>query len=499
VPLYPNLGSLYRDISAVDERARSYFNQGLRLTYGFGHPEAVRSFREARRQDPGCATCWWGEAWALGPYINSPSLTEEAEREAHAAISAAMELRDGATPVERALIEAMAVRYEAEPDPGRRAALDSTYADAMREVVREFPHDLDAATLFAEALMVLRPWDQWQRDGTPNPGTEEVVAVLESVLGRDLGHPGACHLYIHAVEASSAPERAEPCADLLGESIPGASHIRHMPSHIYMQVGRYGDAVRANQQAWQVDQQAARGGPPGIYPTHNLHMLAFAASFDGQSAVAFQAARDLTRIAPGSAFYEELTLARFGRWVEILEREEAPEADLHRGVWHFARGLAHLRSNETSRSRDALTALEAVRDQVGEARFRFHSQADLLGMTQGILAGEIHAASGDFDEAVEALEAAVRLEDGLTYDEPEPWFIPVRHVLGAVLLEAGRPAQAERVHREQLRVHPENGWSLLGLAQALRAQGRDFEAEEVDARFARAWSRADVWLEGSRW
>ncbi len=500
VPLYENLGSLERPVDTAQEEARAYFQQGLRLTYGFGHPEAIRSFRAARERDPECAMCWWGEAWALGPYINSATMTDEDEVAAHAAIQRAMELRDqeGVSEVDRALIEAMAERYQPTPDADRRPALDSAYADAMRHVVREHPHDLDAATLLGEALMVMRPWDQWQRDGTPQPGTLEVLAVLESVLGRDLGHPGACHLYIHAVEASLEPQRAEPCADLLGSSIPGASHIRHMPSHIYMRVGRYHDAVRGNTAAWHVDQQAAHGGPPGIYPTHNLHMLSFAASFDGQSAVAMQAARDLARLAPPTGFYRHLTKARFGRWDELLEDETAPEGDFQRGVWHFARGLAQLRTGEVEAAEMDLSALTGIRDEIGDTRFRRHPHSDLLGMAQGILAGELHASARRFDEAVEALEAALPLEEGLPYDEPEPWFIPVRHVLGAVLMEADRPREAEAVYREALSIHPENGWSLFGLAQALEAQGRVDEAAEVEARFEHMWERADVWLLSSR-
>lgn len=500
VALYGNLGSLERPVDTAHDEARAYFQQGLRLTYGFGHPEAIRSFRAARELDPECALCWWGEAWALGPYINSATMTDEDEVAAHEAIQQAMRLRDrpDVSEVDRALIQAMAERYQPAPDADRRPALDSAYADAMRDVVRQHPHDLDAATLLGEALMVLRPWDQWQRDGTPQPGTLEVLAVLESVLGRDLGHPGACHLYIHAVEASPDPRRAEACADLLGSSIPGASHIRHMPSHIYMRIGRYDDAVQGNRAAWHVDQQAAHGGPPGIYPTHNLHMLAFAASFDGQSAVAMQAARDLERLAPPTGFYRHVTKARFGRWDELLEEETSPENDFQRGVWHFARGLAQLRTGEVQSAEMDLSALTEIRNEIGDSRFRRHPHSDLLGMAQGILAGELHASAHRFDEAVAALEAAVPLEDGLAYDEPEPWFIPVRHVLGAVLLEAERPREAEAVYREALRVHPENGWSLFGLAQALRAQGRADEAAEVEARFEHMWERADVWLRSSR-
>jgi tetratricopeptide (TPR) repeat protein len=503
--LFPNLGRFHRSITGADGRgvdpvAEAYFNQGMRLTFGFGHGEAVDSFRHARNLDPDCALCWWGEAWALGPYINRPTIPPEMEVEARSAMDEALRRVERASPVERALIEAMATRYRPDPDHETgRARQDTLYASAMADVVRRFPHDLDAAMLYAESMMVLSPWDLWEEDGSPKPGTTDVVAALESVLGRDLAHPGACHLYVHAIEASPEPERAAPCATLLEDAIPGVSHVAHMPAHIFMRIGRYGDAVRGNLKAWHADQQAAFGGPQGVYPSHNLHMLAFAASFDGQSAIAMQAARDLARVSAASDFYRHVTLVRFGRWEEILEDEAVPGTGFRKGVWHFARGMAHARTGELPEAEAELEALREMRTEAGEGRFRRHAQGDLLGMAEGTLAGEILAAGGDWQGAVAALRDAAALEDGLAYDEPEPWFIPVRHVLGAVLLEAGRPAEAEAVYREQLQTHPENGWSLFGLAQALRDQGRDFEAEEVDARLERAWARSDTWLRGSRY
>jgi len=501
VPLYDGLGTLSRAITTPEPEAQAYFDQGLRLTYGFGHSEAARSFREAIRRDASCAMCYWGVAWARGPYLNagrdSASIVE-----AYEAIGEARRLArraDGASEVERALIEAMAVRYEASPDMERQAPLDSAYADAMRDVVRRFPHDLDAATLYGEALMVLRPWDHWTRDGLPQPGTEDVLAILESVLGRDIAHPGACHLYVHAVEASPGPERAEACAELLGDAIPMASHVPHMPSHIWMRIGRYGDAVRANQRAWHADQMAVLGRGVPIYPTHNLQMLLTAGSMDGQSAVAWQAAKDLGRISRASVFYESLVLARFGRWDDVLDLSEAPESAFQRGIWRHARGLAHLRKGAADSARIHLDSIDALIAATPDTlRFRDHRQTDLLGIARGILAGELFAAAGRHDEAVRALEAALPLEDSLKYDEPEPWITPVRHVLGAVLLEAGRPADAERVYRAALADHRENGWSLYGLEGALRRQGRAAEADEVQARFERAWIRSDTWLTSSR-
>lgn len=503
VPLYANLGTLGRPVTTTVPDAQRYFDQGLRLTYGFGHGEAVESFRAALAHDPACAMCAWGMAWALGPYINAGRDSARIVG-AYAAIRQAQQLAaspGAVSDVERALIEAMSVRYEATPDMDRQAPLDSAYADAMRDVVRRFPRDLDAATLFGESLMVLRPWDHWTRDGRPQPGTEEVLQVLESVLGRDIGHPGACHLYIHAVEASPEPERAEPCAELLGDAIPGASHVPHMPSHIWMRIGRYGDGVRANQKAWHADQMAVLGRGVQIYPTHNLHMLLFAASFDGQSAVAWQAARDLARISPATSFYVPLVLARFGRWPDLLEVTAEPDAaSTLKGLWHFARGLAWARTGEADSARAQLAVVDAERAAAGDSlQFRGHPQADLLGIARAILAGEIAAAAGDHETAIRELTAALPLEDGLEYDEPEPWIMPVRHVLGEILLEAGRPAEAERVYRDELADHRENGWSLHGLARALRAQGRDAEAREIETRFERAWARADAWIRGSRY
>lgn len=502
VPLYDMLGTQSRTVTTAVPEAQRYFDQALRLTYGFGHNESVKSFREALRRDPACAMCAWGVAWSLGPYINAGRDSTKIA-EAYVAIQDAKRLarpRDAASDVERALIDAMAVRYEKTPDMESQAPLDSAYADAMREVVRRFPFDLDAGTLLGEALMVLRPWDHWTKDGRPQPGTEEVLEVLESVLGRDLGHPGACHLYIHAVEASLEPERAEPCAELLGTAIPAASHVPHMPSHIWMRIGRYGDGVRANQRAWHADQMAVRGRGVQIYPTHNLHMLLFAASYDGQSAVAWQAARDLARISAPTSFYEPLVLVRFGRWDELLELTETPDTLLLEGLWNHARGMALLKTGEADSARAQLALLDRERTAAGDSlRFRGHLQSDLLGIARAILAGEIAAADGRFDEAVRELREALPLEDELEYDEPEPWILPVRHVLGAVLLEAGRPGEAEQAYREELGDHRENGWSLFGLAQALRAQGRAAEAAEVEARFERAWARSDAWIWGSRY
>jgi tetratricopeptide (TPR) repeat protein len=498
-PLWENLGSFTRSSGSRSDLAQEYFAQGMRLTYGFGQEEAASSFREAIRLDPECAACHWGLAWSLGPYINGPQRDSSELSEAYSAIQQARRLRSSASPADRALIDAMSVRFTRIPKRSERARLDSAYARAMHDVVRRHPYDLDAATLYGEALMVLRPWNYWTPEGESQPGTLEVLAVLESVLARDIRHPGACHLYIHAVEASPDPGRAAACADFLEDAIPGASHVSHMPAHIFMRVGRYGDAVRGNQKARMADVEAREGRAVAIYPSHNLHMLLFAASYDGQSAVAIGAANDLARESPGSSFFRTLVFARFGRWAELLEMTETPERPYPRGIWHYGRGLALLRTGHADSARVHRDALAARIDSTADSlTFRGHRQRHLLGMAHGILAGEIAAAAGEYDEAVRVLRGAATLEDGLRYDEPEPWLVPVRQVLGMVLLESGRAPEAERAFREELGVHPENGWSLKGLELSLRAQGRATEAEEVHRRVVRAWARADVRLRGAR-
>jgi tetratricopeptide (TPR) repeat protein len=492
IPLFNNLGPHSRNVSTRSARAQAYFDQGLRLAWAFGTPEAHRSFEAAIAEDPACPMCHWGLAWSLGPYVNGAMDSVGGVRAYRHAAEAAR-LAHHAGDVERALIEALRVRYSAVPVRHERARLDTLYMLAMREVVRRFPHDLDAATLYAESMMVLRPWNYWTAAGEPHPGIDELIRTLESVLARDLAHPGACHLFIHATEASLEPQRSEPCADLLMDGMPGASHMRHMPSHTYMRTGRYGDAVRSNQLAWIADQQARHGGATAIYPTHNLHMLLFAASYDGQSAVAIQAARDLARLAPGSALHLPLVLARFGRWDEILELPMPPAA-FPAAVLSYARGLAQVRTNRLPAARMSLAGVEAqVRDNPN------HGNHTLLGLARAILAAEIHVAEGKHEEAVRVLETARVIEtDSIGYSEPEGWLVPLRQVLGALLLDAGRAAEAEAAYHGELETHPENGWSLFGLHRALATQGRDDEATAVLERFKRAWSRADVHLTGSR-
>ena len=492
IALFNNLGPHARTITTRSPGAQAYFNQGMRLDFGFGMPEARRSFEAAIRQDPDCAMCHWGLAWSLGPYVNGTMDSIGGVR-AYEHIQHAMRLRNNGTAVERALIEAMAQRYAAVPTRQNRAQLDTVYMNAMREVMRRFPDDLDVATLFGESIMVLRPWNYWTKGGAPQPGIDELLRTLESVLARNLAHPGACHLYIHTTEASLQPARAEKCADLLIDGMPGASHMRHMPSHTYMRIGRYGDGVRSNQLAWLADQQAAHGGATAIYPSHNLHMLLFAASYDGQSAVAMQAARDLAKLAPGSAFQLPMVYARFGRWQEILDMPIAT-VPFQAAMQHYARGLAQLRTNQAPNARMSLAALESGIEQTTNK-----TQRSLLRLAQAILSAEIDAAAKKYDDAVRTLEHARSIEtDSLAYDEPEEWIVPLRQVQGAILLEAGRAVDAEAAYRGELETHPDNGWSLYGLYLALDAQKKS-EAARVLEQFRAAWQRADVHIRASRY
>ena len=492
---YPEaLGPLTRPITTNSRRARKFFDQGLQMMYAFTPLRAARSFRQAQREDPDCAICFWGEAWAWGPYFNGPMGPDDAPR-AYERIRKAKALADDhANEVEGALIEAMAARYEREHDDDTRKMLDSAYARAMAEVHERFPHDLDVAAVYGEALMLLEPrlgrWD------IEKPAVRKIHAVLEGVLAVDITHPGACHLYVHSTEPTVDPGKAEACADHLGRAIPGASHIQHMPSHTYNRIGRWGDAVRDNLAAWHTDLRADEDLAWAIYPSHNLHMLLFAASMDGQGAIAIQAAKDYGKIVPGGAFYHALALLRFGRFDEILELDEPPDGVIQRGFWDFARGYAYLRTEEPGRAAVYLPAENASEDENTCRRFRLHSATDLLGVVAGILEGEILRHEGDNEGAVAVLEEAIQLEDGLRYDEPEPLNFSARHWLGDLLLDMERYEQAEEVFRAALEDHPLNGWCLFGLEAALRAQDKGQKADAVHELFTQSWARSDTWMRG---
>lgn len=514
-PLFTNLGNYHHKITTKSVKAQKYFDQGLRLIYAFNHEEAGRAFHEAARLDPNCAMAYWGFALTLGPNYNL-AVDAERDRAAYEAIQRALALASQVSENEQAYIQAIAKRHVSDPNADRKA-LDRAYADAMREVVQRYPEDLDAATLFAESLMDLRPWDLWTLDGQPQPGTQEIVSTLESVLKRNPTHPGAIHYYIHAVEASTQPGQALPYADRLAKLVPGAGHLVHMPSHIYMRVGQYQNAVDSNAKAVAVDADYiaiynVQGVYSMMYYPHNIHFLWAAAVMDGRSATSLRAARNLVSklstdmvrqmtplefAAPTLLF----TLARFGKWEEILE-QPTPPADLQytTGMWRYVRGLAFSAKgqfDEATKEQEAVAAIAAATPPdkiVGD-----NSPArTLLEIAAHSLAGEVAAKKGQIDQAIPALEEAVRLQDGLPYTEPPPWYYPVRHSLGAILLTVGRAAEAETVYREDLRRNPENGWALYGLTRSLQMQKKTEEAAATEKRFKKAWARADVKLSSSR-
>jgi tetratricopeptide (TPR) repeat protein len=499
MPLYrAGLGTYGRRITTGSREAQAYFDQGIQLLYAFDPDEAARSFREAWKRDPQCAMCYFGEAWAWGPYLNGDMQSDDAPR-AFEAISQAARLAPGhTTQVERAMIDAMRMRYEAEHDPVRRERLDTIYANAMVRVHEAWPSDLDVGTMAAEALMLLEP-----RRGTwdiASPSVQRIHQLLESLLAQDITHPGACHLYVHATESTTRPGKAEACAAYLGNSIPGASHINHMPSHTYNRIGRWGDAVRANIQAWHSDQKAEIGEGFAIYPSHNLHMLLFAASYDGQGAIAIQAGKDYRKVPGGGEYYHALTLLRFGRFEELLGLPATASTNAtFIGFDAFARGYAHLRTGTADSARlysqrvDSIALVAPL-----SAAFRGHPTSQLLGITGGILRAELQRFDGDSATAITTLERAVAMEDSLRYDEPEPLNFSARHWLGAALLDAGRAREAEQVYRTELEHHPRNGWSLYGLERAVRAQGRRAEAEDLLRQFEEAWARSDTWIRASR-
>lgn len=490
------LGPYGRRITTTSTDAQAFFDQGVQMMYAFAKDEAPRSFRTAWMADSTCAMCYWGEAWSWGSYLNGPMGPDDAPRAHHAAMKASALVGGQNSEVEKRLIAAMAVRYEMEHDEVRRERLDTLYARELAAVWADYPTDPDVGTLYAEALMLLEPrrgnWDAADRD------VKKIHSVLESVLALDLKHPGGCHLYVHATESTTVPEKAAACAEFLGTSIPGASHINHMPSHTWNRMGRWGDAVRANIMAWHSDQKAAIGDGFAIYPSHNLHMLLFAASMDGQGAVAVQAGKDYGKIVPGGSFYHALALLRFGRFDEILALDDRPSPPVFRGLWEFAKGYAHLRRGEPEFARAYLERAEKVVAMGDSVNFRGHPAGTLVGSVAGILRGEILIAEGRVDDGIEALRKAVTLEDRLVYDEPEPLNFSARDWLGAALLDAGRAVEAEQVYREAEADHPHNGWALLGIAQALRAQGLAAEANEAQAAFEAAWARSDTWIRGSR-
>ena len=513
-PRLQNLGSHTFTVTTSSRQAQRFMNQGLNLAYAFNHAEARRAFREAARLDPNLAMAYWGQALVLGPNINAAMEPNE-EPQAYELVQQAQQLKMRASARERAYIDALAERYSGKAED--RRPRDEAYATAMRKLHGRYPNDLDAAMLYVESVMDLRPWGYWQRDGAPHEYTAEVVTLTEQVIARNSKHPGAVHMYIHLIEGTGTPEKAERAADTLLTLMPAAGHMVHMPAHIYQRIGRYADAIKSNQLAIAADEdyisQCRAQGlyPMGYYP-HNIHFLWFAATFDGQSALAIKSARELAakiddetlKAAPFAAGFRlppYYALTRFGKWQEMLKEPEPPAFSVPlRAVWHYARGLSFVATSQAAMADAELEKLKALMsdESLKQPLFSPNTALAVLAPAVEVLSGEIAASRKDFDRALAHMDKAVRLEDSLVYTEPSEFHFPPRHALGAVLLEAGRAAEAETVYWEDLRRNRENGWALFGLMQALRAQGKTADAALTEARFKKSWARADFTPTGSR-
>ncbi len=514
-PLFKGLGTFHHKINTRNKLAQRYFDQGIKLTFGFNHAEAMRSFREAVRLDPHCAMCWWGWANALAPNINLP-MPEDAVKPAWTALQNALALKQYATPEERDWIDAQATRFS--PDPkADRAKLDAAYADAMAALWKKYPNDLDVGVFYAEAMMDTQPWDYWETDGvTPKGHALEIVSTLEGIIKRAPYHPGALHLYIHAVEATTTPQRAELAADRLEKLMPGAGHIVHMPSHIYYRVGRYADAAHVNELAALVDEQyiascRAQGYYPVGYYGHNIHFLWTSSEMQGRYKMAIDSARrlvkaigpDAAKMGPQAELYyltPWATLLRFGKWDEILA-EPMPAADqtVTMAIAHEARGFAFANKGDKAKAAEERAALAALagQDKLAE-RYQMVPAVPMLQIALADLDGEIARTAGDLTTAVAFFTKARDIEEALPYTEPPYWHQPSSHLLGAALLQAGRAKEATEVYRRSLQYYRADGWALFGLAQAEDAMGDKSAADATRKQFATAWSLADTKLTASR-
>lgn len=507
--MYQGFGDYKRDISTQSQEAQAWFNQGIQLLYGFNHDEAIRSFHAAAGLDPSAAMPWWGIAYAHGININDPQMTEERSRLAREASDKALERIGSASPVEAALIRAVSARYQY-PAPEDRSGLDRAYANGMQTAHEAFPDDPDVAAIYADSLMNLQPWDYWRADGTPKGRIEEIVTALEKAMRIAPMHPGANHLYIHAVEASKDPDRAVTAADRLRTLVPGAGHLVHMPSHIYIRVGRYADAVDANAEAVEADRAYFKDAPApdiyAIYYAHNLHFLSYAAMMSGRFEDALRAARDLEREMPEEplkAFAGLIdgimpsnfhTLIRFGKWDAILEEPAYKDYRLvSNAVRFYARSIACSALGRTEQAREEMEAFNRAMQAVPADYNIFNNPVStVLPIAQAMIEGELLWREGKKEESFARLRDGIAGEDALVYDEPPGWMLPVRHALGALLMADGRAEEAEAVYREDLARNRNNGWGLIGLQQALRSQGKFAEARTLDARIADTWAKADT-------
>ncbi len=512
--IFDGLGDFHRVVTTGSPEAQRYFDQGMRLLWAFNHDESTRSFAKAAALDPDCALCWWGVALTVGPNYNFPEMAAPRAKIAWEALQRAIHVAGKASPVEQALIAALAKRYTGpEPlDPSNEMPNLTGYAEAMKAVAAKFPDDADVATLTAEAMMNINAWKLWTLEGEPASGTMEIVSRLQQVMAKHPDHPGANHYYVHAVEASPHPERGVASAEKLRGMMPAAGHLEHMPAHILHRVGRYEESAEANRKGAAADlAYFAKATPPdyyAMYTAHNDHFLAFSAAMAGEKAEALAAAKALRTITPlplllanpGSdwivaASYSAET--RFGAWDEILA-EPAPDPKLHgmTAGWLYAQANALAAKGRLDEARTKLAALDALEVPAPEAA-GLNSAADILAIERLVARARLLSANGKTDEAVTLLTEAVAREDKLSYDEPSGWFFPARHPLGAALLAAGKPVEAEAVYREDLRRNPANGWSLFGLAKALEAQGKTDQAVAVRRDFDKAWGHADITLTAS--
>lgn len=507
--LLAGYGGYHRTVSAAEGEAQTWIDQGFQLVYGFNHDEGVRSFQRATDLNPDCAMAWWGIAYGYGVDVNNMEVSDAEAQTGHEAAVRAQALADQASGVEQALIHAVAQRA-VYPMPEDRRPLDEAYAAAMREAWQSYPNDPDVGTLYAEALMNLQPWAYWSTDGEPLDDALEIVATLERVLAMDPMHPGANHFYIHAVEASRDPGRGTASADRLRSLVPGSGHLVHMPSHIYINIGRYEEAATVNEEAITADEAYfAKVGEPGFYSLyyiHNIHFLAFASMMEGRSQAAIDATRHMEAQVPPeflkqfAAYGDGLmpakfhALIRFGRWEEILDEPEYPEfRKVSRSIRSYARVVALANLMRTDEARTELARFHELADEVTEEWFVGANTAPTVLSISGLMAeAELLWREGKEEQAFAKMREAVAEEDQLVYDEPPGWMLPVRHALGAILLAADQAEEAEKVYREDLAEWQENGWALLGLEQALRKQGRTAEADALKPRVEAAWARADV-------
>lgn len=509
VPLFNGMGDHHRTINTSSPKAQQYFDQGLTFTFAFNHDEAIRSFTEAARLDPNCAICWWGISLCHGPHINNPIMTPERSAAAYAAWLKASELRDYAWSQEAGLIEALGARY-ANPAPDDRKPLEEAYAQAMRQLWHANKNDADIGVLFAESMMDLRPWDLWQKSGEPQPGTNEILLTLDQVRKLEPDHPGALHLTIHTLEASRDPSQAIDAANRLRNLVPASGHLVHMPSHIDVLTGQWALASEQNEAAIKADGEYQKISPHQgfyrVYMAHNHQMLAFASMMEGRREVCLKAAREMVRNVPedyakvNTALVDPVmaipyeSMLRFGMWDDVLKEPPPPEYfNITTALWHYARGVAFAAKGLLAEAESERAKFKEAAHQVpAEAMMAINRAHQILDIAGHMLDAEIAYRRGSIDEAAAQLEKAIAIEDDLQYMEPPEWVQPVRHTLGAILVDAGRWDDAEKVYRADLREWPENGWSLYGLEKCLRRRGAIAEADHVQRRFKKVWSRADT-------